>query len=588
MISNISNAVKIIPKIDNKDSFIKLYTNVNSNFLVGDRVYILSYNSGDTNADLDNYTYYTSRSGTSYGEISCEQYLQGYLVKEIDINTNSIVINRLYSSIPDISGITSDNFFISKTIIFNSTITGGELNGVVLKNTAIDNSLENVKWIQGIVLGGSINNLVLSDKYESMTLSLNSVVNNGGVSSYYTYNNDTYGYSVFSGKTSLTINMPTIYNGYFYNSVLTGYFSSTPVNYPIIYNGYYELCDFDNNFKFNNGYYKMSNINSVTSLWNYGILDPVDISIYEFHPIIWYDGIWESSNTPISSLTWETGVFNGDTFTSSCEWRNGIFNGVQFLGTWANGTFNKGFFNTTSWVNGIFNDGIFSSTSTWQKGTFNNGTFYGIWNDGVFNNGTFGTGATWTTGTFNNGIFSNSLWSNGTWNNGFFDNSTWVIGNWYNGTMSASDWYDGYFYNGTINLDTLWYNGIFYFGNFNDSTWLNGEWNNGLMSNSNFQSGVWWDGVFTGGNIGVMGGAETVNWYSGNFNNGYFWQNSQWYTGSFHNGSFNGIWNNGIFYNGTFTGSGSPTILHKAFEPYQKQKFIRNLGKPLNIKIKIK
>jgi hypothetical protein len=587
MISNISNAVKILPKIDNKDSYIKLYTNVNSNFIVGDKVYILSYNSGDTNADLDNYVYYVSRSGTGNSDISCEQYLQGYLVKEIDVNNNSIVINRLYSTLPFITGITSDNFFISKTLMINSDITGGELNGVVLKNTTITNTLGAVKWIQGIVLGGTINNLILTDKYTDMTLSLNSVVNNNSVSSYYTYNNNTYGYSVYSGKTSLTINLSTVYNGYFYNSILNGYASSIPANYPILSNGYYELCDFNNNFNINNGYYKKSNFYSVTTLWNYGILDPVDISTYVFYPIIWTNGIWESSDTP-NSLTWVNGTFNGDNFTSTCEWQNGVFNGVRFLGTWATGSFNKGLFNTTLWSDGVFNNGVFAQTSNWQTGIFNNGIFYGSWSNGVFNNGTFGTGATWSNGTFNNGTFSGSTWVNGIWNNGLFDNSDWSNGNWYNGTMIGSNWTGGTFYNGSIETDSTWYEGIFHFGKFSNSTWHGGVWYNGLMTNSYFLSGTWMNGVFTGGEIGVTGGYTWVDWYNGDFNNGYFWNDSNWYNGSFHNGVFTGNWYNGVFYKGSFTGNGSPNILNKAFEPYQKQKFIRKLGKPLNIKMRIK
>lgn len=592
MISNVSNAVKLLSKIDNKDSYMKLYTNVNSNFVVGDRVYILSYNSGDTNADLDNYLYYVSRSGTNIGDITCEQYLQGYLVKEIDVNNNSIVINRMYSTLPSVSGITSDNFFISKTLMLDSVITGGELNGVVLKTTAINNTLGNVKWVQGIVLGGNINNLVLSDKYTNMTLSLNSFINNGEISSYYTYNNDTYGYSVFSGKTSsLSITLSTIFNGYFYNSVLNGYVSSTPVNYPIIYNGYYELCDFNNNFIFNNGYYKKSKINSVTSIWNYGTFDPVNIATYVFNPIIWTNGVWMSSDTP-PALTWEYGVFNGNTFSASCIWKDGIFNGDNFLGSWSGGTFNSGLFNTAQWASGIFNNGIFAPTRVWLGGTFNNGTFYGTWQNGVFNNGTFGTGATWITGTFNNGKFaSGSTWLMGTFNNGLFEGSTWTSGNWYDGVMSNSQWASGNFYKGEIKSNTQWYTGIFHFGKFDSSKWYTGTWYNGIMTNSNFIEGVWWDGEFTNGEIGLNGGSSNINWYNGNFNTGIFREDSIWHNGSFHNGVFDGNWISGIFYQGQFNlinTTNIPTVLGKPFEPYQKQKFVRNLGKPLNIKMRIK
>jgi hypothetical protein len=581
MISNISNAVKVLPKFDNKDSYIKLYTNVNSNFVVGDKIYICSYDENDANFDLDNYLYYTANSGNGNGNIVCEQYLQGYLVKEVDSDNNSIVINRLYSTLFDTSNITNENFFISKTIMLESIITGGEINGVVLKNTNITNTLNNIKWIQGIVLGGIITNLNITDKYTNKTLSLNTVVNNGDISSFYTYNNGTYGYSVFLGKTTpINIGLSNIDNGYFYNTILTGFLISTPTNYPIINNGYYEMCEFVNNFKIFNGYYKKTKINSISTLWYYGVFDPENISTYCFNPIDWYNGVWESSNTP-TNMTWHTGTFNGDTFISSCLWIDGIFNGNLFLGVWMTGVFNKGIFSSNLWSGGVFNNGVFSNGMNWTTGVFNNGTFYGNWTTGVFNGGIFGSGATWYNGVFNGGKFTMSNWINGNWYNGIFDNSTWMNGNWYGGSFeNSSIWNNGVFNNGTIKNST-WNNGIFYFGEVDQSFWYNGTWYNGIMTNSYFYGGNWLNGVFTGGDF------ESV-WETGSFNSGIFnggtWHNGVWYNGSFSSGT----WLNGVFYLGSFSGTGSPTILNKAFEPYQKQHFIRRLNKSLTMKMRIK
>ena len=62
MVTNVSNSVKIFSKLVNDSGYIKIYTSLNSNIVVGDTVYICSYSDVDINADLDNYIYFTKNS----------------------------------------------------------------------------------------------------------------------------------------------------------------------------------------------------------------------------------------------------------------------------------------------------------------------------------------------------------------------------------------------------------------------------------------------------------------------------------------------------------------------------------------------
>jgi hypothetical protein len=598
MISNKSNAVKILPKIENKDSYIKIYTNVNNYYEVGDKVYICSYDVNDVNSDLDNYLYYLKNSGETvqgiyYLNIDGEIYLQGYDILEIDSN-NGIVLNRKITSISDQNNLTPDNFFISKTYIMNGlinpTTTTISVNGAIFKSVNLSGETKgDINWVQGIILGGNITNMKITDKYYHSYLTTNTQLDiNNNIISNYTFNNNGYGFSIFSGNTTTPIFFfdTNFDNGYFYNCTINGYSNNNPENFENINSGYFSNSNIYKNFKINNGYFYKTSIYSLETIWNNGTFDPVDSSTI-FTPIIWNNGIWNSYNTP-PNLIWYNGRFNGNTFSNTCIWKNGNFNGDVFEGSvWNTGSFNKGVFNALVWDNGEFNNGTFSSgvtSSLWKNGTFYNGTFTGRWITGNFLDGDF-NGTEWSGGTFNGGYFNTGNWHGGDFINGNFNGDNWFNGYFYGGIFTESKWWYGTFYNGDI-INTIWYDGIFKFGRLFSVTWKNGTFYNGISTNTDFVQVDWKNGVFNSGNFGTIDTITPIYWKDGSFNNGVFSSGGTFINGVFYDGIFKGTWNNSgnnIFYKGDYSSAVVPPSnpINREYIPYQKEQIVRKLNKQI-------
>lgn len=584
-----TNSVEILSKVINDSNYIKIFTNVNGNFVVGDYVYISSLNSNDINADLDNFINYFLYSGEtiqgqSFFYLDGDKYTQGYEVLSVDTTNNGITINREYSTLKDYAELTPNNFYIGKTYFVYSEIDNSKVNSTILKNSKIGLNGD-VEWIQGVLFDGVVSNLNIVDKYDSKHISLNSEFQNenGNVVSKYSYNNNGYGYSLFYGfNNAIVFSNTTINNGFFNNCILNAEIGVSGEDLTKINNGYFKNCEFNNIFIINNGNFVDSRINSIDTIWNYGIFDSSS-SFTDFKPQIWYDGIWYKGSTPLN-LKWLNGSFYGDSFSDSCEWENGEFNGNEFNGTvWKNGSFNKGVYKSVFWNNGIFNSGTFSSTSTWKTGVFNGGTFSGTWLDGIFNGGVF-NGLNWTTGIFNGGVFSSGTWLDGEFNGGSFENGTsvWRNGSFYNGDFKNSNWDNGDFYNGNL-INTTWLDGTFHYGTMYSVIWRNGTVKNCISYNSDFDTVTWVNGIFNGGNFAKVSG----QWDNGSFNDGVFLVGGTFNSGYFYGGVFEGTWLGGVFYTGTTSTVPPEKRLNYKYEPFKKDTIIRSLTKKLTPKIAI-
>lgn len=580
MTLNKSNSVRLLPVIANDSSYIKLYTDVDNGIEVGDKVYICSYDKGAVNSDLDNYQYYIANSSLTADVyyIDYEKYLQGYNVLSVDTKNNGITIDRPYSTVKNPT-VGLNNFFISKLYIKNSHIYSASVNGVLLEYAQLtDQESNQISWVQGVMLGGSVSNLVIGDKYPSDVISTNASVSNGSVISNYTNNNGGNGYSVFSGITSsISLAGVEVYNGVFCNCTISGEASNNITKYPTIHSGYFQQCDITNNYRILDGYFLNTHIRSIDSIWHYGTYDRTDVTVV-FSPLVWNDGIWKSGNIP-NNVQWLNGHFYGNTFNDTCDWANGTFKGVLFDGnTWLSGIFNGGTFNSGKiWTTGTFNDGNF--LGVWQSGVFNNGKFTGTnWLTGIFNNGDF-FGTNWETGTFNNGTFNKtSIWKGGIFNGGTFNGIRWENGKFYNGIFSESQWLNGDFYNGDM-INSNWNIGNFYYGRMFSNSCTGGTFHNGISNYTNFYNVQWRNGIFNDGKFGIVGGA----WLDGSFNTGEFGANAYFFGGVFYDGIFRGYWQGGVFYNGNYDGANLEPRFPKnrPFVPYQKEKITRKLNKRL-------
>ena len=103
-----SNAVKLLSKVDNFNGYIRVYTELNSNFKANDTVYISSrFNIKSTGFTLDNFI------ENNLDDYPYVDYATGY--KIIRVKNNEIILNRPYrfGTAP-----TLENHYISK-ISFN-------------------------------------------------------------------------------------------------------------------------------------------------------------------------------------------------------------------------------------------------------------------------------------------------------------------------------------------------------------------------------------------------------------------------------------------------------------------------------------
>ena len=252
---------------------------------------------------------------------------------------------------------------------------------------------------------------------------------------------------------------------------------------------------------------------------------------------------------------------------------NSIFNGTTF----SNGVFKNGY-----WLNGYFSNGLFtdSDDTITSNPSYDNNTslYYRSWRNGTFNSGQF-FNSVWIDGLFNNGRLFNSHWYSGTWSYGIlglknspYANTTMAYKANLGTASNITNWYDGVVESAIIGglSNIYWYNGKFNDGQFtsfasqSESIWYNGEFNGGRFEGSaKWKYGTFNKGKFLSYYGWTMSGSTNsidYSWEGGRFNSGQFGQqsygtNSTWYTGEFNNGYFYGrVWNSGVFHGGIFNG----------------------------------
>jgi len=557
------NAVKILPKIDNIDNKVVLYTEYDGNFDIGDKLFIMVNDQ------------------TSQGYYKLDSlYNSGYTYDKIGYTLLNKVNNQLTLDINyDTLGLTQilpNNCFIGTVYLKNSAMSKGTINATMFYNTNISSTdINNINWKQGIIISSSntIKNIYFKKKYIDNYLKTR--INSDNQIEYFYSEND-------YNNTLNTINLTTTILGIENCNIDEGIFTNCQFirtndsSNVIINNGVFENSIFSGNYIINNGYFKNSTITDKV-IWNNGRWknDIVDLTeaTNRYYSTVWTNGIWENGYFP-TGITWKDGRFLNGTFSGN-TWTNGTFNNGTFgSNTWTNGTFNNGTFNGKIWTNGIFNNGNINDI-TWYNGTFNNGTATNIsWETGIFNNGTLNN-SIWKAGTFNNGtIISGCTWNNGKFINGIFESSTWNNGNFYNGIFNNSDWNNGNFYNGTI-FNSNWTKGNMFFGKINLLNWSGGTWYNGVANNIDFYDGTWKNGVF---NFGTF---YNGTWKNGSFNSGEF-KNGTWENGNFYFGDFYlaATWVKGTFHNGRFDVDNIPAkdVIGKKFVQYNKKGLVKKLN----------
>ena len=600
-----ANAVKLLPFITNNNGKIKLYTEINSNIKVGDKVFIM-YNptgltfgvSGITDGIImDNFLEFSGC--TTPNNWMYLPQMQGYNVIEINDSNNEITIDRWYDS--RLVNKKIYNHYIAKIYIRNIQLEGGEVDGAEILygnfNNAIDASLD-INLVQAVVLSGISFYMRFKNKYDNLYVTTNSASSITGitssykpyiykgvnalnqdptpVSSYYTNNNNTYGYNYI------------YYNDLRECTIDNGYYDHCNVSDCTINGGTFTNCSIFGS-TINGGIFYKSPLDT-NCLWFYGTW-----SGGTFTQDVWYNGIWNGGD--FVGKDWRDGIFNNGHFSGS-TWRTGLFNNGIFDGKsiWSGGTFGGGTINNSEWNGGVFNGGSMNQCN-WYDGICNGGKMTNInWIKGTFNNGSFNTG-TWYSGIVNNGYINNTYWSGGTFNGGTFNSQNnvlsmsggtldltnnniskyWRAGIFNGGTFSNSIWGGGTFNNGNFQDGSLWSGGTFNYGNFTNSNWIKGNFFNGTVTNSYFHDVIWHNGIWNSGALGILlnGVSPEVTWDRGTFNNGIFGikgstnKNQTWYGGDFYKGTFNttfgqcyddnlftsfGGFSGGTFHNGYFNG----------------------------------
>lgn len=576
--SSAPSAVKLLNPITNNNGKIKVYTEINSNLRVGDRVFFI-YDSHDFTLPIDGYILDNFLEFSGCTNFQYLEQMQGYDVTEVNENNNEITIDRFFDA--RLQNKKLYNHYLSKIYINNITINGGEIDGACIKNAAFNteaDSLLDINLVQAIVFSGVSYYIRYKDKYDSLYISTNSAVNTGATnstykpylykgvesdnqdptpaSSYFTNNNQDYGYTY-------------VFRNNFENCRIdNGYYINCELNNCLINGGSFVNCNLTG-ATINGGYFSNSTIYSsgeTMSYWFGGIWNGGDFTMD-----VWYDGVWNSGD--FCGKQWRNGIFNGGYFSGS-TWKDGIFqDGTIENSTWSGGTFTFGLMNNCDWFDGIFNGGQMSNCN-WFAGVCNGGTISNVqWTDGEFNGGTFNNGY-WSGGTFNEGNLLNSTWLTGIFNGGTFNSANnipliqidgilnlelpiynsgrcWMNGDFNGGVFSNSLWLDGTFGGGTFQNGSVWSGGTFKDGIFNSSSWVGGIFGNGTVNRSNFHCVDWYNGVWNSGNLGIKlkySGSEynpSVIWRDGIFNDGVFGN----MTGTT---STTIAWLRGHFYGGTF------------------------------------
>ena len=529
---NIKNAVKLLDNYSNYQGYIKLYTEVTSNFEVDDIVYI-SYISGATDSTIFN----LSNPDTPYTE-----WGMGYKVINVNKSKNEIVINREYND------ITSDkllsNQFLSRVSVRSGTFRKGVIDGLVFYNA---NIFSGVTFTQGVFKYSTISDITFDDKYSDVK----TLYTTNSFSSKFTrkkstatvYKTKRYWYNIIDNCRLYNCD---IKNGKIDNSTLIGADS----NY--ITDGEFNNCTISG-YTINGGIF-INCIIEANCDWNYGTWQ--NISGTTDFRADWIDGIWNSGN--FTGKVWSGGTFNDGTF-SAATWKNGIVNAGNFYSVnWLDGLVRNANFYDSTWATGTFNSGTFIN-STWIDGYFNNGTFLGSkFSDGSIQGGTF-TGSTILDGsiykgsltdvTINGGEFygsyniKDSIISDTTVHQGTIEDSSITNGNFYNGFYSNVTFIGGTIYNGQYKDCSLtdltikngnfvkcfadnvpFYNGIFTEGFYENGVWYNGVWNGldmvGTFKSSEFRNGNFYGGYFSGDTTTLTGG-WTAQWSGGTFHYGY-------------------------------------------------------------------
>ena len=158
---NVKNAVKILETYSNWNGYIKLYTEVESNIVVGDTVYV-THTEPTYDYALTFILENPSTPYDSYGEFS--SFFVGYKVLYVNTYNNEVVINRYYNDIP--SGKALKNQYLSKISCRGGEYYNDITDGVVFYNCNILNgNFSNISGtISGATLSGStvISNTILS------------------------------------------------------------------------------------------------------------------------------------------------------------------------------------------------------------------------------------------------------------------------------------------------------------------------------------------------------------------------------------------------------------------------------------------
>ncbi len=572
------NCVKLLPVISKSEKYTIFNTEFDSNFTVGDKLYIMVVDSGTTD-----YDYFDSlnNSGDTYGTVGYE-----LLKKENNKLTLNIIYDDLVSS--GITGLTSDNCYIGRVYIKNGSIYRGVINGTMMYDVSLTpaGSL-NLLWYQGILVTTSnvINDIDFNTKSNNGLLTKSVVLANGTINTFYTENNYGIGLSIINLLNStITLQDCNINAGVFNNCELHSYANE-------IKEGILNNCFIGSTYIINGGTFNNCTLEDKAVQWLNGIWDSswTGGTMNPFRTIDWSGGTWKNGVFPSTSRwlkgrfmkgiflggTWITGTFGtNDSVVSISTDINTILTSSDtiFSGTtWYGGTFNNGVFWKSAWVDGTFNGGLLIDGSIWTTGTFNNGIFSGsTWNNGIFNNGTMKY-STWNNGIFNGGIIQDgTIWNNGDFNNGEFISSVWNNGKFYNGKISeVSTWNNGNFYKGSM-FNSMWYDGDLFFGVMNNIKWYGGTWRNGIANTIEFSGGTWKNGIF---NYGTF---HNGDWENGSFNSGYFRSPSNWYGGIFYYGEFDGNWYNGTFYSGKQTGIPQKDIIGRDFVQYNKSGLMSN------------
>jgi hypothetical protein len=145
---NIKNAVKILEKYANENGYIKLYTEVESNFVIGDIVYI-TYTEPTITSDI---------FSLENPAIPFEPYYLGYKIIKLNNYRNEIVIDRDYNDIGD--GKKLSNQYISKISARGGDYFDDVSDGVVFYDCNVFEM--EFGTIQGIVSGSIISGATIS------------------------------------------------------------------------------------------------------------------------------------------------------------------------------------------------------------------------------------------------------------------------------------------------------------------------------------------------------------------------------------------------------------------------------------------